>query len=336
MNINAFAALKPKNLLEKFTYEPKPLNDWDVEIEISHCGICHSDIHLIDNDWSISKFPLVPGHEIVGKVTTKGKSVPHLKVGDRVGVGWQRASCQGCNECKTSNENYCANSEATCVGNYGGFATHIRTDSRFAFKIPENLSSEKTAPLLCGGITVFSPLLSFNVRPEHRVGVIGIGGLGHLALQFANKFGCEVTAFSTSAGKEEEVKKMGAHHFIKSDDPKALRKVKGSFDFIISTVFSNLEWSSYLQALRLDGTLCLVGATSTPLSIPATELMSARRRITSSMIGSPADIRTMLEFAGRHQIEAQTEVMRLDQANTAIEKVRENKVRYRMVLETKL
>ena len=154
-----------------------------------------------------------------------------------------------------------------------------------------------------------------------------------MAIRFASKFGCEVTAFSTSAHKEEEVKKMGAHHFIKSDDPKQLRKVKSSFDFIISTVFSNLEWSSYLKALRLDGTLCLVGATSTPLSIPVTELMSARRRVTSSMIGSPQEIRTMLEFASRHQIEAVTETLPLDQANTAIEKVRKNDVRYRMVLK---
>lgn len=332
MKINAHAALKPKDSLANYSYEHAALAPHDIEVKITHCGICHSDIHLIDNDWGVSQYPLVPGHEIVGLVSARGDQVLHLEIGDRVGIGWQRSACLECPTCIAGDENYCTARQATCVANHGGFAESIRTDSRFVFRIPQKLSSENAAPLLCGGITVFTPLKLFNVRPEHKVGVIGIGGLGHLALQFVSAFGCEVTAFSSTPDKATEAKKFGAHHFIASTDSSALKNAAGTLDFIISTVFSDLDWNTYLRTLHLDGTLCFVGVPESPLQLPVDLLMSARRRVTSTSIGNRTDIQTMLEFAARHGITAQTETMPLSEVNAAIAKVRKNQARYRMVL----
>lgn len=334
MPITAFAAPRAKAALEKFSYEPKPLGSFDIEVKITHCGICHSDVHLIDNDWGVSSYPLVPGHEIIGVVTQTGSDVRQLKKGDRVGIGWQQSACLECDYCVSGNENFCPNRGATCVANHGGFAETIRTDSRFAFLIPESLPSESAAPLLCAGATVYTPLEHFDVRPHHRVGVVGIGGLGHLAIRFATAFGCEVTAFSTSPDKEKEAKSFGATRFVVSSDAKAMAAAADSLDLILSTVFSAMDWVPYLKTLRLDGTLCLLGAAEKPMEIPAGLLMSGRRRITSSVIGSRATIRNMLDFAARHGIRAQTEVMPLAEVNAAIAKVRHNKARYRMVLRT--
>ena len=224
MTIHAHAAMAPRQTLNPFQYEPAGLGPWDVEVAITHCGICHSDIHLIDNDWGISSYPLVPGHEIIGTVEDAGAEVKHLKKGQRVGVGWQRGSCLVCEQCLKGNENLCPENRATCVGNHGGFAERIRVDSRFAFPIPDALASENAAPLLCGGATVYSPLKNYGVVPSMRIGVIGIGGLGHLALQFANAFGCEVTAFSSTPDKEKEAGLFGAHRFIASANLAAPKK----------------------------------------------------------------------------------------------------------------
>jgi uncharacterized zinc-type alcohol dehydrogenase-like protein len=332
MKIDAYAAMAARKSLEKYQYDPQELGPWDIEVAITHCGICHSDIHLIDNDWQISGYPLVPGHEIVGTVVAKGASVTKLEPGQRVGIGWQRSSCMECEWCIRGEENMCADSHATCAGHYGGFAKSIRTDSRFAFRIPEALASENAAPLLCGGITVYSPLREFNVRPEMKVGVVGIGGLGHLALQFAHAYGCEVTAFSSSPNKEAEAKTFGAHHFVAGADAATLDHAANSLDFILVTAMADLDWAKYLNILRPNGKLCFVGAVPGPITVSAFPMLLAKRSICGSAIGNRTGISEMLEFAARHGIVAKTEALPMDQVNAAISKVRENKARYRMVL----
>ncbi|RLB44411.1 MAG: alcohol dehydrogenase, partial [Deltaproteobacteria bacterium] len=291
--VDAYAAHEPGASLTSFDYEPDVLGPHDVEIEITHCGICHSDLHLIDNDWQSSAYPLVPGHEIVGTIAQRGALITHVDVGERVGVGWQCGSCLQCEWCERGDENLCASIAETCVGRPGGFADRIRVDGRFAFSIPDALSSELAAPLLCGGITVYSPLQQ-HARPQSRVGVIGIGGLGHLAIRFARAMGCEVTAFSSTAAKEEEARAHGAHHFVSSIDDTALKGQRESLDLVISTVNSPLNWNRYVSALRPNGVLSFVGALAEPVTIHTGMLMARRRSVTSSPIGGRSTMREML------------------------------------------
>ena len=315
-----------------YGYDPGTLGPQEVEIAISHCGICHSDIHLISNDWGISHYPFIPGHEIIGTVAAAGQGVHTLTPGARVGLGWQSNSCGECEWCIRGMENLCPAAEGTCVHRNGGYAERVRANSRFVIPIPDALTSEHAAPLLCGGITVYNPLRSHGVNPSSRVGVIGVGGLGHLAIQFARVFGAEVTAFSTSAGKEEETRVLGAHNFINSRESKALKEVAGTFDFILSTINADQDWGIYLQALRPTGTLCFVGVPPSPVSVHAFPLISGLRSISGSPTGSPFMIREMLDVAARHGVKAQTESFPMAKANEAIEKVKKNKVRYRAVL----
>lgn len=333
MTVRAYAAMAARSQLQPLTYEEGPLGPHDVEITISHCGICHSDLHLIDDDWGMGGFPLVPGHEIIGTITALGPEVQHLARDQRVGVGWQRSSCGLCEPCLRGEENICPQSQATCVGHPGGFAERIRTDARFVFPIPTKLASENAAPLLCGGATVYSPLRRYGVTPNMRVGVIGVGGLGHLALQFARAFGCEVTAFSSTADKESEARSFGAHRFVASNDPDALAGVSGTLDFILSTVFVDLDWGAYLQALRPNGRLCIVGLPGVTMTFPAMHILLGQRSVSGSVIGGRAMIREMLEFAARHGIVAKTEVMPLAEVNAALAKLRANRARYRLVLK---
>jgi len=332
MQFSGFAVTRAGGKLEPFKYDPAPLCPDDVEIEISHCGICHSDIHLIDNDWGISEYPLLPGHEIVGSVVDCGSEVSGLAPGVRVAVGWQRGACLTCDLCVSGDDNLCADSRATCVGHHGGFADRIRVDSRFAFPLPEALDSETAAPLMCAGTTVYSPFRYYDVRSASRVGVIGIGGLGHLALQFANAFGCEVTAFSSSRAKSEEAIILGAHHFVDTSEPEALERAAGSIDFLLSTVNADLDWNGYMGTLRPNGMLCVVGLSPNPIAVHPMTLIMGRKAISGSPIGSRATIREMLDFAARHGIQAQVETVPMADVNEAIERVRANKARYRMVL----
>jgi uncharacterized zinc-type alcohol dehydrogenase-like protein len=308
------------------------LGPHDVEIGISHCAICHSDLHLISNDWGISQYPFIPGHEIIGQVAAVGAAVRTLNPGQRVGLGWQANSCGDCEWCARGMENLCPFSEPTCVRRHGGYADRVRANARFVFPIPEALDSEQAAPLLCGGITVYNPLRSHHVNPSSRVGVIGIGGLGHMAIQFARVFGAEVTAFSTSSAKEAEARALGAHRFVNTRETRALKEVFGTFDFILSTVDADQDWAIYTQALRPTGTLCLVGAPPSAVAVPASALIGGIRAITGSPIGSPSQIREMLDVAARHGVKAQTERFPMAKANEAIERVKKNKVRYRAVL----
>ena len=315
-----------------FRYDPGKLGSQEVEIVISHCGICHSDLHLIANDWGISNYPFIPGHEIIGTVAAKGADVRGLEVGQRVGLGWQSNSCGRCDWCMQGLENLCSESEATCVHRHGGYASSVRANSRFVIPVPDGLPSEQAAPLLCGGITVYNPVRTHGINPSSRVGIVGIGGLGHIAVQFARVFGAEVTAFSTTAGKEAEARALGAHHFVNSRDTKAIKETAGSLDFILTTVNADQEWGTYLQSLRPNGTLCFVGVPPSPVSVHAFPLISGQRTISGSPIGSPFRIREMLNVAARHGVKATTESFPMAKANEAIEKVKKNKVRYRAVL----
>jgi alcohol/geraniol dehydrogenase (NADP+) len=315
-----------------YKYDPGELNASEVEVKISHCGVCHSDVHLIDNDWGISKYPFIPGHEIVGTVVAVGKDVKDRKVGERVGIGWQADSCGICEWCRQGDEHLCPYAQPTCVGRNGGYADRVRVNTRFAIPVPKVLESEGVAPLLCGGITVYSPLRNHGVRPSSRVGVIGIGGLGHLGLQFAKAFGAEVTAFSTSKDKEAEAKVLGAHHFVNTRDTGALKKVAGSFDFLLSTVSADQDWQAYVNALRPKGTLCIVGAPPSALTIQAFPLISGQKAISGSPTGSPRDLHEMLDVAARHGVKAITEKFSMAKANDAVARVKKNQVRYRAVL----
>jgi uncharacterized zinc-type alcohol dehydrogenase-like protein len=320
MTFNAYAARRAKARLEPFRYEPQPLANNEVEIAISHCGICHSDVHLVDGEWG-DWFPLVPGHEIVGTVVA-GRA---FAVGERVGVGWQRNSCGECEYCRAGQEVLCAKHEATCQGNFGGFADKIRVNERFVFRIPALLPSETAAPLLCGGITVYTPLRAYAAKGS-RVGVIGIGGLGHLALQFARTLGCEVTAFSRVGGKEADARRFGADHFV-TGGPE-----RDSLDLILNTAHAAPDMNAFMDALGPNGVFCQLGAAPAPLVVPSLPLITGSRSVTGSAIGSPAMIREMLTLAAERGIAATSEVVPMREANRALDKTRHNEARYRMVL----
>ncbi len=330
--IHGLAAHAAGAQLVPYKYEPGPMQANEVEVRISHCGICHSDIHLIDNDWGLSRYPFVPGHEIVGTVSAVGAGVRDRAVGQRVGIGWQADSCGICEWCKQGEENLCADAQPTCVGRNGGYADSVRVNARFAIPVPEVLQSENVAPLLCAGITVYSPLRNLGVRPASRVGIVGIGGLGHLGLQFAKAFGAEVTALSTSTDKEDEARRLGADHFVNTRDNGGLKKIVGSFDLLLSTVSADQDWPALVACLRPKGTLCVVGVPPSPIAVQAFPLIAGKRSLAGSNSGSPQDLHEMLNVAARHSIKAITERFPMAKANEALLRVKKNQVRYRAVL----
>ena len=332
-NIQAFAASAAGTPLEPFEFEAAAPASHEVRVAVSHCGICHSDLHLLDDEWRMTKFPFVPGHEVIGHIEALGSEVQHLGEGQRVGIGWQSGACMTCEWCADAQENLCQKKAATCVGRHGGFASHLTVDSQFAFAIPEQLASENAAPLLCGGITVYSPLQRLNVRHFHRVGIVGIGGLGHLAVQFAAAMGAEVTAFSTSESKAELARSLGATHVVDSTDPAAMKQAKNSLDFILVTATADLDWRPYINALRTNGKMCFVTGARSSVDVPVGVLVNTQKTITGSTIGGRSVMAEMLDFAARNDITAMTEVLPAAQVNEAIERVRNNDVRFRMVLE---
>ncbi len=315
-----------------YKYDAGELKPNEVEVRITHCGICHSDADLIDNDWGTSKYPFIPGHEIIGTITAVGADVRDRTVGERAGVGWQANSCGICEWCRQGEEHLCAKSQPTCIGRNGGYADAVRVNSKFAVPIPSMLESETAAPLLCGGITVYSPLRNHGVRPSSRVGIVGIGGLGHMGLQFARAFGAEITAFSASKDKEAEARSLGAHHFINTRDTGSLKRVAGSFDFLLSTVSADQDWQGYVNALRPKGTLCVVGVPPSPIQLQAFCPIGSQRSLAGSHSGSPRDLHEMLDVAARHNVKAITERFPMAKANEALAKVKKNQVRYRAVL----
>ena len=334
--IHAFAATAAKQPLLPFEYTPGPLGEEQVEIAVESCGICHSDLSMLDNDWGLSTYPLVPGHEVVGRIVEAGPQVKRVKVGDRVGLGWSSGSCGSCAPCLSGNQNLCAMGEGTIVGRHGGFASRVRSHWMWAAPLPDALDAASAGPLFCGGITVFNPIVQFGVQPTDRVAVIGIGGLGHLALQFLRAWGCEVTAFTSSDSKREEALKLGAHLTLNSRDSGELTKATGSFDFILNTANVALDWNSYIAALKPKGRLHTVGAVLEPLGVAAFPLISGQKSISGSPLGSPATVDIMLEFCARHRIAPVTESFPLSRVNEALDHLRSGKARYRVVLQNDL
>jgi uncharacterized zinc-type alcohol dehydrogenase-like protein len=334
--IQALAARQAHGKLEPFSYDPGPLGDDQVEIDVEYCGLCHSDVTFLNNELGFSQYPLVPGHEAIGKVAAVGPHAKIVKVGQTVGLGWNSGSCTWCPSCLSGNHNMCQNLEMTIVGRYGAFANKVRCHWTFATPIPAGVDLTKAGPLLCGGITVFNPFMQFDVLPTDRVGVIGIGGLGHLALQFANKWGCDVTAFTSSASKADEAKHMGAHHVVDTHSKEELKKVAGSFNFILSTVSADLDWSAYIAALAPKGRMNVVGVVPKPMPVSALDLLFTQRSISGTPSGAPLTVMKMLDFCARHGIAPVTEHFPMSQANEAVAHLEAGKARYRIVLKNDL
>jgi uncharacterized zinc-type alcohol dehydrogenase-like protein len=331
--IKAYAAHEAGGRLEPFEYDPGVLGREQVEIDVTTCGICHSDLSMWQNHWQMAEYPLVPGHEVIGRVAAVGDAVSHLEVGATVGLGWFSGSCMTCSHCMAGDHNLCGGTEGTIVGRHGGFADKVRCKAEWAIPLPEGLDASKAGPLFCGGITVFNPIVQFGVRPTDRVGVIGIGGLGHMALQFLRAWGCDVTAFTSSASKREQALEMGAHSVVDSRDASQLEAIAGSLSFILSTVNVDLEWESYFAALAPRGRLHTVGAVPSPVPAAAFPMIVGQKSFSGSPLGSPATTATMLEFCARHGIEAVTEHFPMDQVNEAMAHLADGKARYRVVLD---
>ena len=329
---NAYAATKAHGVLEPFSFDPGPIGPEEVEIKVTHCGLCHSDLSMLDNEWGMSKYPFVPGHEIAGTVVAMGDEAKGVKIGQRVGLGWTAHSCLACHECLSGDQHLCADAQGTIVGRYGGFADRVRAQWTWVRPLPDALDMAKTGPLLCGGVTVFAPLLIYNVPSTARVGIIGIGGLGHMALQFANRWGCEVHALTTSDSKEEEARKLGAHYVHNTKQEGVLKKLAGSLDLIISTINAPLDVSGLLDTLAPNGRLHNVGAVLKPLEVPAFSLIAGQKSISGSPTGSPTTIDHMLEFSARHSVAPITEMFPMSKVNDAVERLRSGKARYRIVL----
>jgi len=330
--IKAYAALTAGAKLEPFEYDPGLLNKDDVEIDVKHCGICHSDLSMVDDAWGFSQFPIVPGHEVIGTVSAVGENVSSLRVGQQVGLGWHSGYCMTCHSCLAGDHNLCAQTQATIAGHHGGFADKVRAHAASVVSLPQGIDLQSAGPLFCGGITVFNPLVQYDIRPTDKVGVIGIGGLGHIALQFLNAWGCEVTAFTSSEAKKEEALKLGAQQAVNSRNPEDIEALAGQFDLILSTVNVKLDWNTYILALRPKGRLHFLGATLEPLDLGVFPLIMGQRSVSGSPVGSPANIASMLDFAVRHNIKPVVEHYRFDQVNEAMEKLRNGDVRYRIVL----
>ena len=328
-----FAATEAGGKLKEFQYDLGTLGDHQVDVKVDYCGICYSDLSMLDNHWGMTSYPFVPGHEIIGTIEAMGSHVNGLTIGQRVGVGWSSGSCGTCEWCQTGNHNLCASNIPTVLGPHGGFADRVRAQADWVLPLPSALDPSAAGPLLCGGITVFNPLLVFEVKPTHRVGVIGIGGLGHMALQFLCAWGCEVTAFSHNSEKESDAKKFGAHHFVNSTDSVALAKIANSFDFILSTVYVPLDWNIYAAMLRPKGKLIFVGVVLEPAPLGLFPIAIGQKTVSGSITGSPPNMATMLNFAARHNVLPTVETFKFSQVNEAIEKLRQGKVRYRIVLK---
>lgn len=309
-----------------------PLGAEEVEVAVENCGLCHSDVSVRKNDWGISQYPAILGHEVIGRVTGIGPNAKGIKVGQRVGVGWYSGSCMHCHECMSGTHHLCPEAQPTIVGHRGGFASHIRTHWAWVFPLPDKLNFAEAGPLLCGGVTVFAPL-SMHAKPTDRVGIIGIGGLGHMAVKFAAAYGCDVTAFTSSESKFEEAKGFGANHAVSSRDSAQIKKLGGSLDLLISTVNVKLDWDSMIGTLAPNGRLHVVGAVLDPIPVSAFSLIMKQRSLSGSPAASPAMTEQMLDFASRHDIAPQTEHYPMSEINEAFARLESGKAHYRIVLD---
>ncbi len=330
--IKAYAVFEAGGKLKPFEYDPGSLCANDVEIAVEHCGVCHSDLSMINNDWGFSQYPLVPGHEVIGTIAALGEQVTNFEIGQRVGMGWHAGYCMTCQCCLGGDHNLCAQSQGTIIGRHGGFADKVRAQAASVVALPDDMDMQTAGPLFCGGITVYNPLVQFNISPAAKVGVIGVGGLGHMALQFLNAWGCEVTAFTSNEAKKADALTMGAHHTVNSRSITEIESVAGKFDLLLSTVNVKLNWNAYIATLRPRGRLHFVGATLEPLDLSVMPLIMGQRSISGSPAGSPANIANMLAFAARHNIKPMVENYGFDQINEALEVLATGNVRYRIVL----
>jgi len=329
--VTGYAATQPGGRLEKINYELPPIGEEEVDINVKYCGVCYSDISMINNDWGSAVYPLVPGHEIVGEVVRTGSQVKGIKTGDKVGLGWFSQSCMHCPHCLRGDQHFCKEAEQTLVGRHGGFADRVRAHWSWVIPLPEKIDMAKAGPLLCGGITVFAPVFS-RIKPTDKVGVIGIGGLGHMAIRFLHHWGCEVIAFSASQSKYEEIKSMGATTVINSTDGAAVQTISGQLDFILSTVNVPLEWNTYIDCLAPRGELHTVGVVPEPIQVPVFNLINGEKTIGGSPSAGPGLVRTMLDFCVRHSIYPTVEEFPMEKVNEALQHLKEGKARYRIVL----
>lgn len=331
--VQAYAADSAGAELKPFTYELGTLGSEEVDIKVHYCGICHSDLSMLNNEWGMTQYPFVPGHEIVGEVTGIGEEVKSVAVGDYVGLGWNSASCMHCPQCMGGDHHLCGSVEGTIVGRHGGFADKVRAHWSWTIPLPKNIDMQKAGPLFCGGITVFNPIILGEVKPTDKVGVIGIGGLGHMALKFLNKWGCEVVAFSSNPDKKKQILDMGASQVVNSRDPEELNSIAGSLNFILNTTNVTLDWDAYLGTLAPKGRLHNVGAVLEPMAIPAFSLIMGEKSVAGSPLGSPALTATMIDFCVRHDIYPVVEEFPLEKVNEAMEHLEAGKARYRIVLK---
>ena len=330
MSITVWQAREAGGRLEQGSRPLMQPADDELVLEVLHCGLCHSDLSMLDNHWGMSSYPLVPGHEVVGRVVQVGAGVDPAVIGQVRGLGWISGSCSHCGQCLGGTGNLCASLEATIVGRQGGFASHVTARQDWTIPLPDGLDPADAGPLFCGGVTVFAPLLDEAVSPTARVAVIGIGGLGHMALQFARAWGCEVTALTTNLAKAEEARGFGAHHVAALE---RLSELTGRFDLVINTVNNALNWGEVMAALAPRGRLHQLGAVLEPIQGGAFDLIAARRSITGSPTSSPASLLKMVDFCVRHNIRPAVEHLPMDQVNVAIERLRRGDVRYRFVLD---
>ncbi|NLU15757.1 MAG: NAD(P)-dependent alcohol dehydrogenase [Serratia liquefaciens] len=344
MNItHAYAAHDAKSALVPFDYTPRTLRDHDVQIKVLFCGVCHSDLHQARNEWSNTLFPVVPGHEIVGRVSAVGNHVSRYQVGDLVGVGCMVDSCRSCPSCDEGLEQYCENGftgtyngedRQTGATTYGGYSTEMVVDQDFVLRVPENLDPAGVAPLLCAGITTYSPLRQWGAGPGKKVGIVGLGGLGHMGVKLARAMGAHVVLFTTSASKVEDAKRLGAHEVVISRNPEEMAQHTNSFDFILNTVAAQHDLNPFLNLLRRDGTLTLVGAPEHDHPSPQVfNLIMKRRRIAGSLIGGIAETQEMLDFCGQHGITSDIELIPMQQINEAFERMLKSDVKYRFVVD---
>jgi uncharacterized zinc-type alcohol dehydrogenase-like protein len=336
-----YAAFTANASLQPYSFERREVGERDVLITISHCGICHSDIHQARNEWGISLFPMVPGHEIVGTVAQVGTAVTTFKVGDRAGVGCFVDSCRTCTACREGLEQYCNEGTLWTYSGQdkagritqGGYSTQIVVDENYVLRIPSRLSPAGAAPLLCAGITTYSPLRQWGVGRYHKLAVVGLGGLGHMAVKIAKAMGTEVMVLSTSESKREEAKRLGATDFALTSDPRTFTKLQAYFHYILDTVSAPHDYNAYLNLLKTDGTMILVGAPEKPSPVQAFSLIFKRRRLAGSLIGGIKETQEMLDFCAQHQIESDIELIPIQQVNEAYERVIRSDVRYRFVID---
>jgi len=330
--IDAWVATAAKQKLVRQQLDLGPLWTEDVEVEVENCGLCHSDLSVLNNDWGFSQYPAVLGHEVIGRVVAVGSAAKGLEVGQRVGIGWTAGSCMYCKQCMSGNQHLCPQAQPTIVGHRGGFASHVRPHWAWALPLPEQINFAEAGPLLCGGITVFNPLAMY-AKPTSRIGIVGIGGLGHMGVKFAAASGCDVTAFTSSESKFDEARGFGANHVVSSRDSATIRKLASTFDLLIVTVNVTLDWEAMIASLAPNGRMHVVGAVLEPIPVVAFPMIAGQKSVSGSPTGSPVAIETMLDFAARHNITPQNEHMPMSRINEAFERLEAGKARYRIVLD---